>query len=101
MFSKQLLLALLPFAAARPTSHSENLQSRAVSLDQYITSQNQVSFKGAFANIGTYGYSSVSTPLSFASSFDSCSWMCWIRRADNVFVSYTVLPVKVPRPESS
>jgi len=51
MFSKQFLLALLPaFVAARPTS--DNLQSRAVSLDQYITSQNAISFTNAYQNFG-------------------------------------------------
>ncbi|GAA6004782.1 hypothetical protein JCM11491_002227 [Sporobolomyces phaffii] len=55
IFSKQILLSLLPFVTARPSSplRSDTLQSRAVSLDSYIASENTVAYNNAFKNIGT------------------------------------------------
>ncbi|GAA5892794.1 uncharacterized protein JCM6883_007478 [Sporobolomyces salmoneus] len=51
MFNRQLLFSLLPFVSGLPTS-TENLQSRATSLEQYIDSENAISFTNAFKNIG-------------------------------------------------
>jgi len=53
IFNRQFLLSLLPFVAARPAATENNLQSRAVTLDQFIASENTYAFNGVFNNIGT------------------------------------------------
>lgn len=52
LFNKQFFLALLPFVAARPAA-KEQLQSRAVSLDQFVTSEASIAYTNTFNNIGT------------------------------------------------
>lgn len=52
IFNRQLLFSLLPFVSALPASN-DKLQSRAATLDQFIASENSVSYTNAFKNIGT------------------------------------------------
>ncbi|GAA5837136.1 hypothetical protein JCM5353_007168 [Sporobolomyces roseus] len=95
MFSKQFLLALLPaFVAARPTS--DNLQSRAVSLDQYITSQNQISFTNANANIGLAAGGSTKAGVIVASPSKTDPDYVYTWTRDSALTTHGLLEVSDP-----